>query len=314
MTNGSDATGDAAISHRMYHAMEPINDPTLLTQVFALDRYEDHWRNRATILNLADTMLGGHIVALGIKATSLTVNEAVPVAAHILLLSAPSPQEPCDVRVEDIRDGRRFAHRSASISQGDRLCARISGSFAHPPLGQRPPDGGRVKNAPLVPDPETLPTRQQVLDALPSTAGPLRRSILRGHPFLDIREVPCPKAPDGMGVFWVRVPDAKALAAIDHYCLLALISDYWFPLPLHNLGESQSAVDSNLPVTSLDHALWFHAQPDCSDWILFQMRASAVGGGLGTLRGEAWDRSGQPIATFVQMALTVSAYHQPIAG
>ena len=292
--------------------MEPIDDLALLTQVFALDQHGDHWCNRASILNIAHTMLGGHIVALGIKANSLTITEAVPVAAHIQLLSGPNPQEPCEFGVENIRDGRRFAHRSASISQGNRLCARITGSFARPPLGQRSPDGDQVKNAPLAPDPETLPTRQQVLDALPSTTGPLRRGILRGHPFLDIREVPCGRTPDGMGLFWLRVPAAKKLAAIDHYCLLALISDYWFPLPLHNLGDGQSTDASDLPVTSLDHALWFHAQPDCSQWILFQMQASAAGGGIGTLRGEAWDLSGQPVASFAQMALIDPAYHLPI--
>ena len=314
MTNGPDATADTALSHRTYHAMEPIEGPTLRAQMFALDQHKNHWRNRSTILNIADTMLGGHILALGMKATALMADEAAPVAAHILLLSGPDPKHPCDFRVENIRDGRRLAHRSASISQGDRLRARITGSFAHPPLGQRRSDDHPVKRAPPVPEPEHLPTRQQLLDTLPARTGSLRRGILRGHPFLDIREVPCPRAPDGMGMFWVRVPDAKALEAIDHYCLLALISDYWFPLPLHNIGESQSAVDCDLPVTSLDHALWFHAQPDCSDWNLFQMRASAAAGGLGTLRGEAWNRAGEPVATFVQMALTVSAQHKSIAG
>lgn len=299
----AEITGHAA-SHRVFQAQDEFDNPGQLADLLALHQHDGVWRNQAAMLNLAGTMLGGHIIALGLKAAHQQAGGAVPVALHVLLLAGPNPQEPSDFPVDPIRDGRRFVHRGGAMVQSNRTCARFTATFAHPPLGQGLPYDGKTNKAPCVPAPETLPTRQQVLDTLPTSAGRLRRSILRGFPFLDIREVPCAPDANGMGMFWLRVPDANALSAIDHYCLLALISDFWFPLPLHNVADCMNNGSEDMPLVSLDHALWFHTQPNCADWMLFRMQASASGGGLGTSQGEAWNRAGQPIANFMQLGLT----------
>jgi acyl-CoA thioesterase-2 len=283
--------------------MEPFAPGASLTDLFALDPQGSVWRNRQTILNIGGIMLGGHIAAFGIKAAWLTARDALPAAAHVLMLSSPDPQQPCDHQVEVIRDGRRLAHRNTAISQNGRLCAQVTNTLARPALAQSAPAFRHPIRPPAVPEPQSLPGREDLLAALPPSAGGMRRRILQGHPFLDIREVPCDKGQDGHGMFWVRVVEAAGLEPIDQYCLLALISDFWFVLPIHHLPGASAAMGDDFVTTSLDHALWFHGQPDCADWMLFDMRASAAGGGLGTKHGEVWDRTGQPLATFAQHSL-----------
>lgn len=254
-------------------------------------------------------MLGGHIAGLGVKAACLSAGNTVPASAHVLFLSGPDPLLPCDLHVETIRDGQRLAHRETSISQNGRMRARLTTTLARPALSSSGPAFRHMVLSPAVPDPETLPTRQTLLSTLPDNAGNLRRKILLGHPFLDIREILCDRGQDGHGQFWVKVPGAESLAPIDHFCLLTLISDFWFSLPIHHLPGAAETLGLDFITTSLDHAIWYHAQPDCSDWILFDMRAMAAGGGIATLQAKAFSSDGQPLATIIQNALILTGEH-----
>ncbi|NBB50447.1 hypothetical protein GVN24_19410 [Rhizobium sp. CRIBSB] len=288
---------------RTLTAVAPLDPAAGPAELFALDPSDGGWRNRVCLLNLGGMMLGGHIIALGIKAAWLAAREALPHAVHALLLEGPDPGRPCELEVETIRDGRRLAHRTASIRQGSRTGARITTTLVHPELARSSPDYHHSAPAPSVPAPEDLPERQALINALPASTGPLRRGILQAYPYFDIREVPCDPGQDGRGVFWIRAEGARGLSPIDQFCLLALMTDYWFPLPTHHLPGAAEVMGADFVSSSLDHALWFNTQPDCSDWMLFDMRATAANGGLSTLRGEAWTRDGRALATFAQTSI-----------
>ena len=283
--------------------LDALESDADLAAMFALNFHHDDWRNQVSVMNLGGIMLGGHIAALGVKAAYLSAGNAVPVSAHVLFLSGPDPHRPCDLKIQTIRDGQRLAHRETSISQNGRLCARVTTMLVRPTLSSSGPAYHHMVLSPAVPDPQTLPTRQTLLNTLPDKAGNLRRKILLGHPFLDIREIPCDRGQVGRGQFWVKVPGAEMLAPVDHLCLLTLISDFWFSLPIHHLPGATATLGPDFITTSLDHAIWYHAQPDCSDWILFDMSAMAAGGGLATLQAQVWSRDGQLLANIVQNAL-----------
>lgn len=291
-------------SHKVIAATEPFAAKTPLSGLFALAKEPSgEWLNSVSLLNLGGMMLGGHIIALGIKSCWLDADDALPTAVHALLLEGPDPATPCQMKVESLRDGQRLAHRSSRIKQANRDCARITTTLARPSLARTSSGYTHSATLPAVPEPETLPDRQTLISQLPASEGQLRRGILAGYPDLDIREIPCDPGQDGRGLFWVRVPEARTLCAIDQFCLLALITDYWFPLPTHKLPGARRTMGEDFVSISLDHALWFHTQPDCSDWILFDMRATGAAGGLSTLRGEAWSQSGQSLATFGQSSI-----------
>ena len=288
---------------RAISGLEALESDADLVAMFALDFNHGDWRNQVSVMNVGGIMLGGHIAALGVKAAHLSAGNADPASTHVLFLSGPDPLLPCDLQVKTIRDGRRLAHRETSISQNGRLCARVTTTLARPTLSSSGRAYWHMVLPPAVPNPQTLPSRQTLLNTLPNNTGNLRHKILLGHPFLDIREIPCDRGQDGRGQFWVKVPGAEMLAPVDHLCLLTLISDFWFSLPVHHLPGSTATLGPDFITTSLDHAIWYHAQPDCSDWILFDMKAIAAGGGLATLQAQAWSRDGQSLATIVQNAL-----------
>jgi acyl-CoA thioesterase-2 len=292
-------------AHRKMPADEAFASETQLHDLFAVHQEEGHFKNRISLLNLGGIMLGGQLAALGIKAAWTSASDALPVAAHILFIASPDVERPCDIHVHAIRDGKRLAHRSTAIKQGERLCAQVTTTMARPTIAQSAVDYRHSAPPPKVPLPETLLGRSALLEALPDDETSLQIKLLRGYPFLDIRPVPCEPGLSGRGIFWVRADGAQDLSGIDHYCLLALLTDFWFPLPVHHLPGAADVMGTNFVSTSLDHGLWFHAQPNCGEWILFEMCSTVAGDGLASMQGQAWTADGQRIASFTQIAMLI---------
>lgn len=297
-------SSEARIQQRILGGREEIAGTPALAQLFLLDRTARGWRNPVSLLNLGASMMGGQIAALGLKAAALSAPDTRPGAVHILFLSAPDPNAPCDILVEPMRDGRRLSHRLTRITQGDKLRAQVTTALATPALADGGPDYSCAIPPPTMPDPDTLPTRAERLPGVPT--GSIEAMILTGFPFLDIRFVASSEpTQDGCSYFWVRVPDAGGMDAIDHYGLLTVISDFWCALPVHQLASARAAMGENFVTTSLDHALWFEAEPDCAQWMLVEMRVLAVGRSVSTMQSRIWTRDGQPLANCTQQCLLV---------
>ena len=54
---------------------------------------------------------------------------------------------------------------------------------------------------------------------------------------------------------------------------------------------------------SLDHAMWFHAPIDFSDWHLYDLDAPWTGGGRGFNRGKIFGQDGALVASVAQEGL-----------
>ena len=55
-----------------------------------------------------------------------------------------------------------------------------------------------------------------------------------------------------------------------------------------------------MSLASLDHAMWFHADVDINEWLLFAGRSSSVGGGRAKAEVSIYRRSGELVATAAQ--------------
>lgn len=294
-----------AVAHpRIVSGLEDL-DGAALAEFFRLDGDGPCWSNRTSLLNIGGPMLGGHIAAIGAKAAALSAERAMPSALHILFASAPDPSRCCAIGVEALRNGRRFAHRLVRISQEGRLRAQVTATLCRPDLADQPLRFEHSEPAPAAPEPENLPTRADLRASTPFPPASIDALILSGHPFLDIRYVPQRSHDNGKAKFWVRAPGAAGLDALDHVCMMALISDYWCTLPVHHLPGIKAALGPDITTTSLDHALWYHRQPDCADWMLFEVHAPAVSEGIAAMEARAWDRQGQVLASCLQHALVV---------
>ena len=69
------------------------------------------------------------------------------------------------------------------------------------------------------------------------------------------------------------------------------------------LPHQEQESRDHLQMASLDHALWFHTEPDLSDWILFHRECTNTEAARGFIRGEFYDRSGRLIASAMQEGL-----------
>jgi acyl-CoA thioesterase-2 len=297
---------DRPASHGVIGGLDPLSGPAALAALFVLDRTDEGWRNRVSLHNIGGQTFGGQIAALGMKAAYVDVGDRLPSAIHVLFLSAPDPMHASTIIVEPIRDGRRLTHRLARSTQGGRARAQVQATLAAPALSSEGPTFAYGVQPPAVPDPEDLPTRAQLLAVADKTRTALDARILAGHPFLDIRIVPRLTEPGARARFWVRAVDAAGFGAIDQLCLLTLISDFWCTLPVHHLPGAQAMLGDKLITTSLDHALWFHAVPDCSAWMLFEMDCCTVGAGVALLQARVWSREGQMLANCSQQALLIA--------
>ena len=293
---------DGPRSFAVLHPLEAVAGPEALRSLIAVEPADGRWISKVAALNLGGQILGGQIAAQCVVAAASEAPGFLPSALHMLFVAAPSTRSPCTFTVEPLRSGRRISYRSVGVSQDDRLVARATVTLTAENWISTAPGLEWAPALPEVADPENLATRGELAAGVPDLSG-LEQLMLRGHPFLDIR--PVPTHLDAASRFWIRVPDAGTLDYLSQKALLTLISDFWFTLPVHAHPSARKAFGKDFLMTSIDHAIWLHGRPDCSEWILFEAQAPLVDGELAMLRAFAWSRLGAPLATVQQQALVV---------
>ena len=114
--------------------------------------------------------------------------------------------------------------------------------------------------------------------------------------------------PDGMPLVWWG--QLAADAPVDRVygpdvlqrVLLAYMSDSYL-LSTALMPHGRAAFDPGILCASLDHALWFHGDIDCSEWLLYVMDSPRASGGRGLSRGSIFNRDGVLVASTAQEAL-----------
>jgi acyl-CoA thioesterase-2 len=245
-------------------------------------------------------VFGGQLVAQAIRAASHTQpEERRPHSAHAYFLRPGKPSEPIRYTVTRLRDGGSFSARRVVAQQehGVLLELLVSSTTVA--------DEPRFHPAmPAVPGPEQL---APVHEELRRYAHELDGWWVRPRPF-EVRYIgPPPRAAlddadldlnDPVNRVWVRpngpTPDDPVLRR----CLLAYASDLTLLDPLMRRHRRTSRGPG--AVGSLDHALWFHGDPDLSDWLLYDQRV--VGGSVrrGLCEGFLHQRDGRLVCSVAQ--------------
>jgi acyl-CoA thioesterase II len=254
--------------------------------------------------NHQGTVYGGHLLGQALQAASATV-ETMPVSSlHAYFLSAGKVGTPIEYRVQPLRDSRRFANRQVGAWQGDSLIFTLMCEFHMPERGH----GHSFAHMPGVPDPESIAPIQ---DFVREHAGELDAAVVRnfsGALPIEIRPIEparylLRRHPVPQRDFWFRMSSAAHLAEpVAHQCLLAFASDYW----LVGVSAMPHVVPTNgahLHMSSLDHAMWFHAPVRCDEWLLHHTHSPFAGDGLSLSLGRIFDSSGRLVASTAQEAL-----------
>jgi len=243
---------------------------------------------------------GGELVAQAQVAMTHTVGDDRRVhSLHGYFLRAGDVHLPTRWVVQRLRDGRNFSARTVQGVQGDRVLFHAMASFYVPGAGVE-----HQEPMPDLPDPETLPTSEQVL-----TGSTTRDTQYWSHDrSFDIRHSPTAiyTAADGeptrRQTVWLRawetLPDDPAL----HRSALAYVCDYTLLEPV--LRQHGAAwADDGVFTASLDHAMWWHHDGRMDGWVALVQESPVALRGLGLGTARLYAQTGELLASVVQEGL-----------
>lgn len=260
----------------------------------------DLFRGQSADLGWA-RVFGGQVVAQALMAASRTVGPERPAhSLHAYFLRGGDPKAPIVYRVERDRDGRSFTTRRVIAVQHGRPIFEMAASFQ---LVE--PGFSHHAAPPAVTAPEQLPGETELFlrHAAEFSDEQRDRWLARERPF-EFRAVEGfrPLARTTTAHHWFRAAAPVPADPVLARCLLAYASDMTL-LDTCLLPHGVHWDDPALQIASLDHSLWFHADPVVDDWLLYAQDSPASGGARGLNRGLIFARDGRLVATAMQEGL-----------
>jgi len=279
-----------------------------LVELLALEPVEENLFLGTNEARAPIRLFGGQVLAQSLRAATLTIGSSSGLKPHSLhgyFMRAGDASRRVLYEVERIRDGRSFSTRRVVAIQNGEAIFNLDVSFHIDESGMEHADP-----IPNVPRPEDLEDDlDHVRRLVEKGVSDPRLSPMAGHarPF-EMRSVFVPGSKEwGQDRFWNPVW-IRFLAPVDaadqalSRCLLAYASDMGFvgtaAMPHHT-----EAPRSELQMASLDHAIWFHRDPDINEWILFHRTTPWAASARGLCHAQFFDRSGELIASVTQEGL-----------
>lgn len=265
----------------------------------------DHFEAPHLSPNMNGLVFGGQFIANALSAAMKTVAGRPPHALSAFFLRPGRLGSPLRLSVTRVRDGARFSHRHVDIHQHGKLLLTAEVSFH---------DGGRGPEhqleAPAVAPPEQLQEIGELVARYGSRidADTARRMLARKSLLVRPSDAEAailrPTTQPRLAV-WLK-PEAPIPPTLEMaYATAAYCSDYWLPAPMRSMHAS-SVYTADSPMTSLNHGLWFHAEPPINDYLLYAISSPVTAAGRGIANGLMYDRHGRLFASAMQ-----EAYLQP---
>lgn len=242
-------------------------------------------------------IFGGQVIAQALDAAARTVDaDKRAHSLHAYFLRGGDETKALHFRVHRDFDGRSFANRRVVVRQEGKVIFNLTASF------QTPADGP----AHQVPMPDVLPPERcwSFEDAIahdPTLSDRMIANMARQRAF-EIRT----HRPVGTGAThhyqWLRVAAPIADDARVHMGFLAFASDMGL-LSTSLLPHGMNWTTPGLFTTSLDHAMWFHADVRVDEWLVYVMDSDWTGASRGINRGSIYRQDGTLVATAMQEGL-----------
>ena len=290
------STGDATLERGILDALD------VLLRALELDALGD---DRFRVEGEPDRftrVFGGQTVAQALIAASSTVVDKEPHSLHAYFVEAGVPEQPLDLAVDRVRDGRSISTRRVTISQGARALLVAMASFH-----TNPPSPEIADPPPAVPSPEQVPRLQDWVPRVPPELRLESRTWVDQPPPVELRIGEPPaflggSAAQAIRSHWMRLPRDVGDDPRLHAALLAYASDY---LLLDMVFRSQPEPFTPKASTgiSLDHTIWLHRPVRFDRWHLHTQETIAIAGDRGLVRGAIHDTDGHLVATAMQEGL-----------
>ena len=247
-------------------------------------------------------IFGGQMIAQALTAANATIAGKAPQSLHAYFVAAGSPEQPIDLEVDRVRDGRSVSTRRVMVMQDGRPLLVAIASFAAngdgPDIAAPPPS---------VPRPDELPVLQDLLvDAAPELQ-PFTRSWLDSPPPVEFRIGEAPHflgGPSGTDArsHWMRLPRETGDDPALHAALLAYASDYLL-VDMAYRAYPGRVTPLAFVGSSVDHAIWFHRPVRFDRWHLHTQELVVFTGQRGLVRGSIHDADGHLVANVMQEVL-----------
>lgn len=249
-----------------------------LVDVLTLERIEADLFRSSVVYDDAFGLYGGQVAAQALRAAAETVDAGRhPHSLHGYFLSRGDPSRRVLLMVNRDRDGRSYSNRRVIAVQNGVVIFNMAASFH---VTEDGPD--------------------YQAHAMPHVAAPEDASELPGRTRMlgiEIR-VPQQQVPGQEWPSRVWMSTREHLAdEIMHTCALTYVSDMFTGL------ASAPGIDQVGPVTSIDHAVWFHRKARLDDWVLMDLLAESTAGGRGMYTGRIFSRDGRLAAGLAQESL-----------
>jgi acyl-CoA thioesterase II len=240
-------------------------------------------------------IVGGQIAAQALMAASRTAEGRPAHSLHVYFLRRGDARRPVRFEVTRLHDGGRFSNRRiAAVQEGAVLMEGLA-SFS---AGVESADYQRAM--PDAPEPESLiPVDEQ----LAPYAEEFGEWWAAERPF-DVRYVDAPpriaadrEEPAGpVSRIWLHARGSVPADPAVNSCVLTLLSA--LTLLEAALGPMRK---SQLDVSALlDHTVWFHRQPDFSEWLFYEQYSPSGIAGRALSTGTIYNRRGDLVCTASQ--------------
>jgi acyl-CoA thioesterase-2 len=160
---------------------------------------------------------------------------------------------------------------------------------------------------PKVPDPDDLPSEQNLRERFVAQLPPNIRSYWERERPIEMRPVDIERylkreTATPVQYVWMRangpLPDDLKL----HQCVLAYASDFTL-LDTALIAHGKLLFDKDIQLASLDHALWLHRPFRADDWLLYAQDSPSAHGARAFCRGSIYTREGVLVASVAQEGL-----------
>jgi acyl-CoA thioesterase-2 len=231
-------------------------------------------------------VFGGITLAQALTSAGRTAPEFTVHSMHAYFLRAGRGAEPIHYRVERIREGRTFAGRRVSATQGDSLIFEAMLGFVKREEGIE-----HQLAAPqiAVPVEATVAELHERKHARWGGASPFDVVEVKDSPGLMAGGAP-------HQVQWWRPAAPLPDDALIHAAAMASMSD-------NTLYETVFAHHGLPPGVSLDHAIWFHRPPKWDGWLLRVCDSPVAHSARALMVASMFDIEGALVATVTQEGL-----------
>jgi acyl-CoA thioesterase-2 len=247
-------------------------------------------------------IFGGQMIAQAMSAACTTVPDKPPHSLHAYFVQAGLSEQPVEMHVDRVRDGRSMSSRRVTVTQdGDPLLIAMMSFHDNPTQPEF------AEPAPRTRGPDELPTLQEWAEKAPPDLLPRARTWIDCPPPVQMR-IGEPtyflggQAASGPRTHWMRVPRDVGTDPTLHSVLLAYASDYLL-LDMAFRSHPERVTVTSFAGSSLDHALWLHRPVRFDRWHRHTQELVAVCGDRGLVRGTIHDIDGHLVANTTQEVL-----------